>query len=129
MLKTFEFTTQPGKGIFWFGSDNKARWDGNKLDGSELNRNEIDNAKVDGGEVDDEIGKKDQKTSKFKKKLGSDLLILKAKVAFTKLRQAFVKAPILYHFDPKRHIWVETDVSGYAIGGVLSQLTLDDLGQ
>ncbi len=49
--------------------------------------------------------------------------------AFTKLRQAFIEAPILNHFDPERHIQIETDVSGYAIGGILSQLTLDDLGQ
>ena len=43
--------------------------------------------------------------------------------AFTQLRQVFTKAPILSHFDPKRHIRVETDVSNYAIGGVLSQLS------
>ena len=41
----------------------------------------------------------------------------------------FLKAPILHHFDPERHIWIETDVSGYAIGGVLNQLTSDDLGR
>ena len=41
----------------------------------------------------------------------------------------FFKAPILGHFDPKRHIRIETDASGYAIGGVLSQLTSDDLGR
>ena len=45
------------------------------------------------------------------------------------MRQAFVKAPILHHFDPERHIRVETDASGYAIGGVLSQLTSDDVGR
>ena len=46
---------------------------------------------------------------------------------------------MLYHFDPESHIRIETDVSGYAIGGVLSQLssevrlnkivTKTDLGQ
>ena len=41
----------------------------------------------------------------------------------------FVEASILNHFDPERHIWIETDVFGYAISGILSQLTLDDLGQ
>ena len=45
------------------------------------------------------------------------------------MRQAFVKAPILYHFDPERHIRIETDASGYAIVGVLSQLSSDDLGR
>ena len=42
--------------------------------------------------------------------------------AFNRLRQAFTKAPILRHLDPKCYIWIETDVSGYAIGGVLNQL-------
>ena len=59
----------------------------------------------------------------------SDFLTPGAKLAFTKLGQAFLKALILYHFDPERHIWIEMNVSGYAIGGVLSQLTSDDLGR
>ncbi len=56
-------------------------------------------------------------------------LTFEARKAFTKLRQAFVEAPILNHFDPERHIQIETDVSGYAISGILSQLTSDDLGR
>ena len=52
-----------------------------------------------------------------------------ARKAFTELRQAFVEAPILNHFDPERHIQTETDASGYAIGGIFSQLTLDDSGR
>ena len=43
-----------------------------------------------------------------------------AKKAFNHLRLAFIKAPILRHFDPKSHIRIEIDASGYAIGGVLS---------
>ena len=43
--------------------------------------------------------------------------------AFNRLQLAFIKAPILWHFDPECHIWIETDTLGYAIGGVLSQLT------
>ena len=50
-----------------------------------------------------------------------------AREAFNQLRQAFTKAPILRHFDPEYHIRIETDASGYAIGGVLSQLTSDHL--
>ena len=67
---------------------------------------------------------KSKKTVRF-----LDFLTPGAKLAFTKLRQAFCKAPILYHFDLERYIQIETDAFGYAIGGVLSQLTLDDLGQ
>ena len=43
-----------------------------------------------------------------------------AKRAFTQLRQAFTKAPILQHSDPKCPIRIETDASGYVIGEVLS---------
>ena len=39
------------------------------------------------------------------------------------MRQAFTEALILRHFNPGRHIRVETDASAYAIGGVLNQMT------
>ncbi len=76
-------------------------------------------------------GQKGQKTAKSKKwicakksktsqakNLSSQsglLLIADARRTFTKLRQVFVKASILNHFDPERHIRIETYVSGYAI--------------
>ena len=44
---------------------------------------------------------------------------------FNHLRQAFIEAPILGHFDPKCHIRIETDALGYAIGRLLSQLSTD----
>ena len=50
-----------------------------------------------------------------------------AKEAFNQLRQAFTKATIFQHFDLECHIQIETDTSGYAIGGVLSQLISDQL--
>ena len=56
-------------------------------------------------------------------------LITDAKRAFIKLRQTFIKAPILNHFDSERYIRIETGVLGYAIGRVLSQLTSDTLGR
>ncbi len=49
--------------------------------------------------------------------------------AFTKLRQAFVEAPILNYFNPEHYIQIETDAFDYAIDGILSQRTLDDLGR
>ena len=67
-----------------------------------------------------------KKLSKSKKRVGSDFLILEAKLLFTKLKQAFVKALILYYFDLEHYIQVETDISGYAIGGVFGKLTLDN---
>ena len=135
MLKTSESIeplTWPGESVVGVGGDSRARRDANKLDRNELGGNE-----VDGGEVKvDEVGKKVQKTtksknlSKSKNTVGSsDFLTPKAKLAFIELRQVFLKALILHHFDLERHIRIETNVSGYAIGGVLSQLTLDDLSQ
>ena len=144
MLKTsesIESTTRPKESVCGVGGDNRAGCDGNKLDESKLDGSEIDGSEVKGGEFDNEIGKKSQKTfksknlfkskklSKFKKTLGLDFLTPETRLAFTKLRQAFVKAPIFYHFDLEHHIRVKTDVLGYAIGGVLNQLTSDNLGQ
>ncbi len=45
------------------------------------------------------------------------------------MRQAFVKTLILNHFDLEYYIQIKTDISGYAISRILSQLTLNDLGQ
>ena len=53
---------------------------------------------------------------------GPKFLTPNARTAFNRLRLAFTEAPILRHFDPECHIRIETDASGYAIGGVLSQL-------
>ena len=50
----------------------------------------------------------------------SDYLTLAAKKAFNHLRHAFTQAPIFQHFDLERHIQIETNASGYAIGTVLS---------
>ena len=68
--------------------------------------------------------KKDVKAAK-----DSNYLILDAKKAFNLLRYAFIQALIFQHFDPKRNMQIETDVLGYAIGEILSQLTLNNLGQ
>lgn len=56
-------------------------------------------------------------------------LIFEAKKIFIELRQTFVKALILNHFDPKRHICIEINIFRNAISKILSQLTMDDLGQ
>ena len=54
---------------------------------------------------------------------GPKFLTPDVRTAFNRLWLVFTKAPILWHFDPKCHIWIETDASGYVINGVLSQLT------
>ena len=53
----------------------------------------------------------------------SKFLTSEAKEAFNCLRQAFTKVLILWHFDLECHIRIETNALGYAIGGVLNQLT------
>ena len=127
MLKTSggtESKTQPSEDGVEIGGSRAGRG-GSKLD---------DEKRVDGDEVgdeevrDDEVRMKVQKLSKSKK-TESGFLTPGARKAFIKLRQAFIKVPILHHFDLERHIRVETNASGYAIGGVLSQLTSDNLGQ
>ena len=120
MLKTsrsIESKTRPDEGRVEIGSS-KAGREESKLDGSEFHGDE-----VDGGEVeDDEVEKKVQKKSKSKNlsKSTLDFLSPEARLAFIKLRQVFLKALIFQHFDLKCHIRMETDVSGYAIGGILS---------
>ena len=103
---------------------------------SEINGNGIDDVEIHSGEIKvDEVEKKGRKMSKSKnlskskKTVGSDFFTIGAKLAFIKLGQAFLKALILHHFDPECHIRIETDLSGYTIGGVFGQLTLDDSGQ
>ena len=119
-----ESKTWPGEREVGVGVS-KAGRDGSKLDDGRR----IDDDEVDGDKFrDDEVGTKVQKSSKSKK-TESGFLTSGARKAFTELRQAFIKAPILHHFDPERHIRVETDASGYAIGGILSQLTSNNLGQ
>ena len=127
-LKSIESKTQPGEGGVGVGSRSKARHDGQK--------SRINDIGVDGNEIEDnEVGKKVQKSSmsknlsKSKKTVALDFLTPRAKLAFIKLKQAFIKAPILQHFIREHYIQIETDISGYAIGGVLSQLTSDDLRQ
>ena len=122
MLKTLSTkSAEPRKDEVGVDGGNRAGRDRVGLDESE-----IDNIEVDSGEV--EVEEKGWISSKSKK-TKSDFLTSGARKAFTELRQAFIKAPILHHFDLKCHIRVETDASGYAIGGVLSQLTSDDLGR
>ena len=77
-----------------------------RRDGSELDGVEIDDDEVEGNEVGKKVQKmsKSKKLSKSKKTFRSDFLTSGAKLAFTELEQAFLKGPVLHHFDPKRHI-------------------------
>lgn len=47
-------------------------------------------------------------------------LTFKARLAFNKLKQAFIKALILHNFDLKCHICIKTDVLDYVISKIFS---------
>ena len=110
-------SAKPRKSGFGVGNDSKARRNRNELDEDEVNDGEFEN---------NEIGKKVQKTfkskklSKSKKAVELDFFTPRARLVFTKLKQAFLKALIFYHFNPERYIRIEIDIFGYAISGVLS---------
>jgi hypothetical protein len=46
---------------------------------------------------------------------------LAMKQSFAQLWDAFTRAPVLAHFDPAKPIHLETDASGFAIAGIISQ--------
>ena len=50
-------------------------------------------------------------------------LTSEVKEVFNCLKQAFIKVPILWYFDPECHIRIKTDALSYVIEEVLSQLT------
>ena len=99
----------------------------------------VGDSMIDGGKATNPTkGKNQAKTTKSKiliksknhnfpksrtEKAGTDFLTPETRLVFTQLRQAFIEASILYHFNPESHIRIETDISGYAIGGKLSQLS------
>jgi hypothetical protein len=62
------------------------------------------------------------KGSKDGKKTGPFEFPKTAWEAFCRLKEAFINAPMLIHFDPSRRIRVETDASVVAIAAVISQL-------
>lgn len=55
------------------------------------------------------------------KKTGSLDWNADAQQAFRSLKNKFQEAPLLKHYDPMKECRVETDASGVAVGGVLSQ--------
>ena len=89
---------------------------------------DVEVGSIGGGNHEDETVERSPLTSKNSNR-ATGYLTPDTKRAFTQLRQAFTKAPILRHFDPECHIRIEIDASGYAIGGVLSQLTSDNSGR
>ena len=61
------------------------------------------------------------KGSKNGKKSGPFEFPERARTAFQRLKEAFTTAPMLRHYDPTKLTRVETDASGFALAGVLTQ--------
>ena len=79
-----------------------------------------------GGDCENKIVKK----SLFKNLNGVvSYSILNARKNFIQLGEIFTKALILEHFYQGCHIWIKTNILGYAIDKLLSQLILDNLRQ
>ena len=59
--------------------------------------------------------------SKNRKKAGPYIMTDEVWKAFKRLKNTFSSMPVLQHFDPSKPIRIETDASGFAIAGILSQ--------
>lgn len=70
---------------------------------------------------------KDPSNAKKKNRLipQGGILTPEAREAFNTLKNAFLTAPVLVHFDSNKPIRVETDASGWAISAILTQLDRD----
>ena len=93
---------------------------------TKANENELitnSGSNIDNSSIDDRLAN----LSSFIKKMSSrsGFFTFEANLTFTKLRKMLTIALIIYHFDPKRHVQIKTDASGYAIGRILSQLTTE----
>lgn len=68
------------------------------------------------------------KGGRAQRKEESAPLILKekAKNAFQTLKNSFIEIPILIHFNPENQTRVQTDASGGAVAGILSQYVPDE---
>jgi len=65
---------------------------------------------------------KARRLAKLAKVEGEEFLTQEARESFFKLKKAFAEMVLLHHFDPARRTRLETDASGFAISGILSQL-------
>ncbi len=59
-------------------------------------------------------------------KISSFIWLSEAKQAFNQLRDVFMRASILRHFDSEQHICIEIDMFNYAVASILSQSNDED---
>ena len=101
--------TRPGKSRVKVGCSSRNKLDSrNEFD----NKDEVGDNKVSDNKVgDNEISKWKNHSKIFKSKKIISFIILsfftpEVRLMFIKLKQIFVKALILYHFDLECHIWL-----------------------
>lgn len=56
---------------------------------------------------------------------GADFRDSEVRKTFIQPWKIFIEVSIPRSFDPQHHIYIETNASKYAIGGIFSQMTLD----
>lgn len=84
-----------------------------------------------GGKINNEVNGDDDKNpgglveTRKNTSSGKNFFTSKAKLALTRLREAFTNASILHDFLPEQYIGIKTDASAYVINGILSQFTSD----
>lgn len=94
-----------------------------QLDYTKGNKNKLDKnsgSSVGSSKIDNKNANQLRNTKIMSSKVG--FFTLKACLNFTQLRKIFTKTPILYYFDLKYYIQIETNTSDYAIKCILSQL-------
>ena len=87
----------------------------------------ISNDEIGSSGSSDEIVERSLLHPKLRVK-ATDYLTSAAKAVFSQLRNTFTKASILHHFDLEWNISIETNISGYFIDRILTQLILNILG-
>ena len=133
-LKTIRSLNKPA---FRRNNNNKLSFrknNGNsKTDGFNISINDIEYTKKLGKSKDQKLSKlqkapKSKKLSKSKylpkfniREIRPSYLNSSNRKTFNCLKLAFIKALILWHFNPKYHIWIKTDILDYVISNVLSQ--------
>ena len=115
MLKTTGSSEELAPRVFRAGNDEVVGGGGGRAD----------ETVVDSSKSKNEKSRKSTRVSNVGATGEPNFLTPDAKKAFNHLQLAFIKAPILQHFDLECHIRIKTDASSYTIGGVLSQLNLD----
>lgn len=88
---------------------------------NQLNKNNNDS--VSGDKIDKKIANLSNNTKKMSSEV--DFPTFKARLTFTLLKKAFIKALILYYYNLEHYIQMKINVLRYTISEILAQLTFE----